>query len=152
MCHQYYCSPLQQVLMCNFILLTLWVFEVFLLSFWTKWKLPPWQQFVALKQLQSFAEVSTVQTGTTWNFLPQQASASTWNNYSSSTVGPLLCTVNIWLWCEDASTAPCWKGPYTHAHDCADLWYSTHLPQQLICSKAINLNLILLTAKGEILL
>lgn len=36
-------------------------------------------------------------------YIPKQASASTWNNNCSSTVGPLLCTVMDWLWCEDES-------------------------------------------------
>lgn len=65
---------------------------------------------------------------------------------------PLLCTdehLAVILVC---ITASCWKDPHKHVCDCVDLQYSTRLPQQLVCSKAINLNLILLTARGEVLL
>lgn len=65
---------------------------------------------------------------------------------------PLLCTEEHLAVILVCITAPCWKDPHKHVCDCVDLQYSTRLSQQLVCSKAINLNLILLTARGEVLL
>lgn len=153
MCHQYYCSPSQQVLMCNFILFMLWVFEVlFIAWFLNKVKISSLMTICCTYIPAEFCGGWHSGEGHNMQLSSQQTSVSTWNNYCSSTLGPLLCTVKHLAVMWGCITAPYSKGPHTYACDCADLWYSAHLPQQLICSKVINLNLILLTAKGEILL
>lgn len=94
-----YCSSSQRGFRCNFILLIICGFEVLLLTF-SKWKSAAWWQLAAFTLLQRLAQWKRAQQET---FFPKQASASTWNNNCSSTLGPLLCTVRHWLRCEDES-------------------------------------------------